>query len=156
MEKTNKKLKELIIGFENVEVIHVPGDDVGSYLVDRITQYIMNDFYSYDTFVGENAGLVNLILKPCADRKLEEPYNADTVFERIMKFRDITGLEFIFDDDTSRKISVPWEGLDPVEIENQKQSSAVTEGGCLIVCINTNQTAEEEAKVFRGTIPKET
>ena len=143
------KLKELTIGFENLETVHIPGENVASFYVDGITAYLYNDYYSDEITEGYNAKELTLILRPQANENLKDGWNGKTVFERLSKYNDITDVDFVFQNKT-KHYSVFWDDPDLENVENKSQTSAFGNNGHMIISISAKTKADEIAKTFKG------
>ena len=142
------ELISLEIGFENLESVKIPAEDVAGFYLGNITQTLSNDYYSEKLYEDEKTDDVQVVLRPAADRQIKEPLNAKTVFERVLKYKDIT--DFVLKTaEGKRKICVHWAEPDDEGCENIKQKSMVSENGHLIIVIG-NQDINEIAKFYKS------
>ena len=146
---THNKIKSIILGFENLETINIPVNNVATFLLEGVARRIFKSWHSEEIHESEVAESAVIALKPEADLVLQDAantkqlMNATQVFARIKKYNDLTDITFIYNDDMERTISFQWDN--EKDVTNAYQSSVVTNNGYLVVVIDKEKTAGQYA-----------
>lgn len=135
-----KTFESIEIGFENLESVNIPAEFVRTVSLTGITRELHNDWFSRKTWEFERASDAVIVLdKSANDFKLKETYNAKTIYERIIKWSDITTVEFRYFDQSIRRISVDWE--DDKICSNSYQTTTILENGDLLIVVSKTREA---------------
>jgi hypothetical protein len=147
-------MKEVIsvdIILENCESISVAADYIGEIyvgeIVEEITRIATNAVCKFKT-----AGVVVLeLLKEFNSRPYYVFGNEDFVSEkkeRLFNYRDITALEFIYDDGTSEIYYVDYkaENEEKLGSENINQENFLSSSGSVCIVITANEEVKEMFK----------
>ena len=136
------ELKSIQLGFENVEVVDIKGEDIQSLYIGDIVKDVFVSYYETEVREHEVAKKLILVLKDTAEGDYDSG-NADTVFERIMKFNDITDILLKYGD-IERRIAFRWP--EDEEYTNPNQSYAFLKSGAMVIVIAEDETANEIKK----------
>ena len=138
-----KQLDHLTITFENIQTITIPGKHVASYVFDNITFAITKDWYSENSYKHKLAHSTCFVLRPEADVETADEWDEYTVFDRILKFKDIDEIELVYTDKSSDCLAVYW---DDGEYTNGYQTSEITPEKNLVVVIDPRKTAASKCR----------
>ena len=136
------KLTSIQLGFENVEVVDIKGEDIQSLFIGDVSKDIFVSYYGTEVQEYEIAKKLILVLKDTAEGDYDSG-NADTVFERIKKFYDITNILLRYGD-TERRIAFRWP--EDEEYANPNQSYAFLKSGAMVIVIAEDETANKIKK----------
>lgn len=136
-----KQLEYIVIGFENVENIMVSAENVATFMFDKIVESRAKSWYTENCYISKMAYSSCIVLRPEANVEIPDWQEEITVFNRILKFHDITDVELVYDNKTSEYISVRW---DDGEYSNGYQTSKLTEDNHLVIVIDSESTAERK------------
>ena len=145
-------IKHIDIVLENCDVIKIDGKHIGYFLMDDIRKNAgvigCNSFGVRETAeetLLEISQDANVKYNPLGI-KSEENF----VFDRLMKYDDITAIDIYTDTDTLRYL-VKWVG--DSDYANDAQSSAIGKNGCLYVVVSENTDAKELCNVCEKAHP---
>ena len=143
-----KRLKNIVLGFENVEVIDIPACHVQCFELKNIIENRFKEWNGDLVVCSKKAESATIVLNPKANVELENPWgDHKTVFGRIQAYDDLSDIEIFYDDGTSETVAFVW-GED--DCTNRHQSSATTNNGYLMIAIGKDRTAEGEIeRLFR-------
>ena len=136
-----KQLDYIVIGFENVENIVISAENVATFMFDKIVESRAKSWYTESCYINKMAYSSCIVLRPEANVEMPDWQEEITVFNRILKFNDITDVELVYDDKTNEYISVRW---DDGEYSNSYQTSKLTEDNHLVIVIDSESTAEHK------------
>ena len=147
-----EKIKSIQLGFENVEVVNIDAEDIESVLLQGIENELYVSYWDSCLKESERAKKAIIVLKNTADKPLEEPVNAETVFARIQKFNDLTDILIRGEDGTERRVVFGWD--EKSEYVNPFQTSKIDYKGSLIIVICRTENAENVCKRMTPQIVK--
>lgn len=143
MVNKDRKIKQLDIVFENCESCTLTPDMIYMCTLDRIYKNIGINCFQYrdgeiydEIFCDQFMLVINQ--KGLQQKSGFGDFRNDDALEERLKYRDITHIDLIYDDDTNDYISVHWED-DNNEYTNKLQNNLYQnyEGEeCMIVIIN--------------------
>ncbi len=143
MVNKDRKIKQLDIVFENCESCTLTPDMIYMCTLDRIYKNIGINCFQYrdgeiydEIFCDQFMLVINQ--KGLQQKSGFGDFRNDDTLEERLKYRDITRIDLIYDDDTNDYISVHWED-DNNEYTNKLQNNLYQncEGEeCMIVIIN--------------------
>ena len=143
MVNKDRKIKQLDIVFENCESCTLTPDMIYMCTLDRIYNNIGINCFQYrngeiydEIFCDQFMLVINQ--KGLQQKSGFGDFRNDDTLEKRLKYRDITHIDLIYDDDTNDYISVHWED-DNNEYTNKLQNNLYQncEGEeCMVVIIN--------------------
>ena len=90
------KLNKISLVFENTEAVDINKKDIAAICLSGMTTEI-HWIYAFDEFYKTyQCELFHLQLKPQANKKIEELFDQEMLFERILKHNDIVSVTFYF------------------------------------------------------------
>ena len=143
MVNKDRKIKQLDIVFENCESCTLMPDMIYMCALDKIYKNIGINCFQYrngeiydEIFCDQFMLVINQ--KGLQQKSGFGDFRNDDTLEERLKYRDITHIDLIYDDDTNDYISVHWED-DNNECTNKLQNNLYQNYGgeeCMIVIIN--------------------
>ena len=146
------KLKSIEFQFENCEYVTINGAYVWNFVVDdinksfeRVAMNAVEPLEICNKFLIEFSDDANKISNVVNSSDFENLY--DTVFERITKYNDITGIDFVLVDNEGKEqeyfYSLNWEDADHNGEENLYQKSYVSDNGFLYLVVGKDLKIED-------------
>lgn len=127
-------LNTLKIRFENGESLSIPAEDTDYVSIDNIIKNYSFIKPWYHINKTANCDKVYIVIKDNANKAsyYNVRYYDDLLpFDRILAFKDILYLEFLYEDGVRESFTVPYNGID----ENKLQSVVLNEDNNLVISI---------------------
>jgi hypothetical protein len=144
-------IKEVAVCFENVEVVTISPDDIRRFeisLLENTEPETIQDHKNNER-VHFSDGI--LVLKKSANVYFDCMHEG-YLFDRIRSHDDITGIDFQFEDGTSREYVPEWYGDLDFGCDNLGQCSEITGGGDLYLYFrNIGDVELEDWQYLQGT-----
>ena len=128
---------EFEIGFENVEGVKVPPKYVMDVRISGITEFriMMNDEEKLGSWLrAKDAKRVFMVIDKAVKGKVMTSYDKE-LWERILRYPDITDIKIKYSDGTEENIYVAWEDVNDEGEENALQRHYFDNEGNLVIKI---------------------
>lgn len=129
------RLKEIEIGFENVEGVKIPAQYVSVLCMDGIKDFrrsFQNDEEGLAMCRGTYAERIILKINKSAKGKLTSN-EGNEIFQRLTRYRDIVDIKLKYSDGVEETICSDWENATKGGEENLLQNNSCDDGGNLII-----------------------
>ena len=130
-------ITELEIVFENLEVANIPPEYVMDVRMSGITEFciMMNDEEKLGVWLrAKDAKRVFMIIDKAVKGKVITNYDKE-LWERILRYPDITYIRIKYSDGTEENIYVAWEDVDDEGEKNALQKHYFNKEGNLVIKI---------------------
>ena len=128
---------EVRLGFENVEAVNIPPRYVTDVRISGITEFriMMNDEEKLGVWLrAKDAKRVFMIIDKAVKGKVITNYDKE-LWERILRYPDITYIRIKYSDGTEENIYVAWEDVDDEGEKNALQKHYFNKEGNLVIKI---------------------
>ena len=128
---------EVRLGFENVEAVNIPPRYVTDVRISGITEFriMMNDEEKLGVWLrAKDAKRVFMIIDKAVKGKVITNYDKE-LWERILRYPDITDIRIKYSDGTEENIYVAWEDVDDEGEKNALQKHYFNKEGNLVIKI---------------------
>ena len=144
----NKEIKNVNIVFENLEIIVVPIDYIGSIVIRKITN---NFVYATNSLKYKVAEYFRMTISDKFNMTIvDENYGERNSFKRIMEYNDIVAIEIEYDDKSTDTIYMDWCELD--EYSNLNQATEILEDGSLLLTVTDDNNEEEKIAILEANL----
>lgn len=138
----NKIIKDIELTFENIDYVVIPNHYFMSFSLENVKidvcRVAANAIMRY-----QKIETTDFILKKEANYNFESfdtnidliHYKGNTLFDRIINYKDITHIKLLYNDDSFENFAVVWEDEENNECRNKLQTAVITEEGNLYVRI---------------------
>jgi len=139
-----KDVKSIILGLENCENIEIESKYIGLFLIKDIHQIVgriaCNSISKYD-----EVGTVAVEIYKESNLKEYYPFGSNcdrvNIFERLNKFKDITSISLVYDDDSKEDYWVVFNEED--DQENDYQKNYISDLGNLYIVVSKTEGISE-------------
>ena len=141
-----KYIKEIEIIFENCESIILPQKVLGQcYLSDIKTEFCRTgNIISKIVYANEVA--LEIYFPEAEELGNKSPlFNENnTIFERLMRYNDITNINIIYEDENRERYTVDYDETNPtLGVPNSNQKTIISQCGNLYIVINKNKDIKD-------------
>ena len=144
----NKEIKNVNIIFENLEIIVIPIDYIGSIVIRKITN---NFVYATNSLKYKVAEYFRMTISDKFNMTIvDENYGERNSFKRIIDYNDIVAIEIEYDDKSTDTIYVDWCELD--EYSNLNQATEILEDGSLLLTVTDDNNEEEKIAILEANL----